>query len=461
MSKSRNLLFNPPDFPGWVRVPSECLSPSLCLSVPSPVLGREVRGEGLGEGRVSQNIWEKMRGKKLLVAFSGGKDSLTLLHYLFVYKSLMGWEITACHVNHNLRGQESLRDAGFCQNWCFDREIPFIGTSIDVSSALKDLSRGVEYAARVCRYRSLKEARVSSGCGYILTAHTSDDRLESFFIDLMTGASLFTIGGADTARGYLLRPLLGFSCANVEEYLKRNALSPVYDGSNDDERYYRNLVRRKVIPVIKELDGGIIKSISRIQDESVVLRDWMDERTAGAVCHMPEGGVAIDRKVLNPFSSAERGYLIGKWLSFFCRGGRVHAEAVLKQLDRQRSVRLNLPEGWLAEITPRTVRIFPALSVTPFYAEKPCGVRCVELPGRRVLFPPDMANNRYCLRSRKNGDRFNGKRIKELFEKGKLDPYLRDRAVIVEDSGGIVWAEHLKNPHGAGIEVTYFKQNMS
>ena len=425
MPKNQNLLFSPPDYHDWFK-------------------------------KSSQNIWEKLRGKKLLAAFSGGKDSLALLHYLYVHKSLMGWDVAACHVNHNLRGEQSIHDAGFCREWCFVHGILYDEVVVDVKGSLEVFSRGTEYAARIHRYRALEEARERTGRDYILTAHTLDDQIESFFVDLLTGASLYTIGGIEAMRGRLVRPILVCSSDNITEYNKRNSLSPVYDGSNDDQRYYRNLVRQKLAPVLKELGVGIIGSIKRLQDESVVLREWMDKRTADAVCNMAEGGVIISRKKLEGFSSVEQRYIIGKWLSFLCRGGRLHAEALIKQLYRQRSVRHNLPEGWLCEVTPRVIRIFPASSVTPFYAEKAQGTRNVDLPdGRKALFPPSMADSAYRLRSRKKGDRFLGKKLKDLFERREVDPYLRDRAVIVEDSDGIIWVEHIGDPSENAVEVSY------
>jgi tRNA(Ile)-lysidine synthase len=449
MSKSRNLLFSPPDYGGW-RV----AQPFMINSQTSGINMTVSEGQRCSGDAYFCNIWEKLRGQKLLIAFSGGKDSLALLHYVLTHKSLMGWDIVVCCVNHNLRGEESRRDAEFCRDWCSVREILYIETDVDVKNSSETFSRGIEYAARKYRYKALEEARIKSDCGFILTAHTLDDQLESFFVDLMTGVSVFTAGGIEASGGYLARPFLKITTDDVLEYIKYNSLLPVYDSSNDDLRYSRNLVRQKLIPVVKELGSGIINAIVRVQAESAILKEWMDRRTADAVCYIAEGGVAIDRKQLNEFSDAERLYLIGKWLSFFCRGGRVHTEALLKQLYRQRSARHNLPEGWLCEITPRTVRMFPAGSVAPFCMEKPEGIKSVELHGgRTLLFPPCMLDKAYRIRSRKNGDKYNGKKLKDLFEKRGIDLYLRDRAVVVEDSCGIVWVEHLKNSPETAIEI--------
>ncbi len=398
-----------------------------------------------------------LRGGKLLVAFSGGKDSLALLHYVWTHRERMGWEITACHVNHNLRGAESRRDADFCRNWCSERGIPYIEAEVDVKHTPEASARGVEHAAREHRYKALEEARVKSGCACILTAHTRDDQLESFFVDLMTGASIFTLGGIEAVNGRLVRPVLNVSTEEIAEYLERNGLSPVYDSSNDDPRYVRNLVRRTLIPAVKSLDSGIMDSIGRVQAESATLRGWMDERTAKAVTHMPEGGVAIDRKLLDSFSAPERMYAIGKWLSFLCRGGRAHTGAVMEQLSRPRSVRHNLPEGWLCEVAPRTVRIFPAVSVAPFCVDKAERTESAELPdGRLVKFPPDMIDTAFRVRSRKNGDRYGGKKLKDMFEKRGVEPYGRDRALVIESGGEIVWVEYLPDTQKMKIEVAAY-----
>ena len=124
------------------------------------------------------------------------------------------------------------------------------------------------------------------------------------------------------------------------------------------------------------------------------------------------------------------------------------------QLNRRRSARHDLPERWMCEITPRNVRIFPAVSVASFCVEKPAGVKSAGLPGgRTVIFPPDMVGKAYRLRSREKGDRYNGRKLKDMFERRGLDPYLRDRAVIIESSCGIEWVEHLKNLPEKEVEL--------
>ena len=91
----------------------------------------------------THNIWKDLHGKKLIAAFSGGKDSITLLHYVWVHRECAGWQLTACHINHGLRGDEAKRDELFCRDWCFERDINFVSVTADVYGSCSVSARGL------------------------------------------------------------------------------------------------------------------------------------------------------------------------------------------------------------------------------------------------------------------------------------------------------------------------------
>ncbi|MDR2885035.1 MAG: tRNA lysidine(34) synthetase TilS [Deferribacteraceae bacterium] len=381
-------------------------------------------------------LWRGLFGKKLLIALSGGKDSIALLHYLWRHRELAKWEIAACHINHNLRGEESLRDELFCRDWCLDKGIAFTAVATEITIS----SRGLEDAARVARYRLLEGERARLGYDFILTAHTADDQLESFFVDLLTGASIYTLGGINAVNDRVVRPIIDVSTEMIVQYLDANRLSCVFDSSNAEITYKRNLVRSEIIPNIRQY-GDMLETIERIQQESRFLNEYFTKSTADIAIHN-DGMVIIDRERFDRLIEPERRFLLGKWLSSLCRGGTVHVTAVLEQLGRVRSARLSMPERHLCEVTPRTIRIFPDQMVAPFKIAKGAGVRKITLPnGRVVELNDELTAKELIIRSRADGDRLGKHKLKDLFNDKTIDLFDRDRAIVAEEDGTLVWVE--------------------
>jgi tRNA(Ile)-lysidine synthase len=350
--------------------------------------------------------WLLLKDKNLAVAFSGGKDSLALLHYLKINERTLNARIHAIHINHSLRGEESDRDEAFCRRYCEEHKIVFKSRSINVQESSLVKERGMEYAARKLRYNVLMGERESAGYDYILTAHTLDDRIETFFTDLITGASIFTLGGVEAVNGGILRPFLSVTSKMIEEFLEVHKLTPVYDSSNNDARYVRNMVR-SYAPFLSTMKSAVL----RVQEESARLGSWLAQRTEGAVVKYGDDFVEIDRGVLEEMSETEQGYIIGKWVSRLCRGGKVHSDMIIKSLEHKDSLRFSLPMGFAAEISFKSIHIFPAVWFSPFHYIKPPGKLTLEIPDRNLLivFPESLKDRELLIRNREVGDKFHGK----------------------------------------------------
>ena len=275
------------------------------------------------------------------------------------------------------------------------------------------------------------------GADFIVTAHTASDQMESFFVDLMTGVSVFTLGGISVQNGRYIRPMLEISTEMVNDYLAKKGLEPVYDSSNSDLRYVRNFVREKLMPLLED-NTQLRASISRIQEESCILNAYFTKLTEDFAYCPPEGGVVIDREHLNTAEPMLQHYILGKWISQLARGGTVHINAVLKQMQQKRSARIDLPQSFYCEITPRRVRIFHKSLVAAFQMR-------ADLYDGNAELPKHLRTSNVILRSRKNGDRYKDKKIKDLFERLKLDLYDRDRAIIAEMDKQIVWVEYVNS----------------
>ena len=234
---------------------------------------------------------------KYLVACSGGADSLALTDALALLKIKMA----VCHVEHGLRGQESLRDAAFVKDFCQKRNLPYFVQKLNVPAYCQANGLSLEEGARTLRYQALEACAREQGAACILTAHQKDDQAETVLLHLLRGAGTAGLSGMEPVRclagGLILgRPLLSLSGADLRNYCRQRHLSWCEDSTNSDEAYTRNRIRKSLLPALKrEFNPEIVEALSRMaaclrQDET-----YLGQQTEGAsrrcLSVSPEGGV--------------------------------------------------------------------------------------------------------------------------------------------------------------------------
>ncbi|MGN0981651.1 MAG: tRNA lysidine(34) synthetase TilS [Candidatus Limivicinus sp.] len=220
------------------------------------------------------------REGRILCAVSGGADSMCLLYLLYS----MGRDVVAAHFEHGIRGGESLRDAAFVENWCRERGIPCVTGHGDAPAYAREKGMSLEEAARMLRYQFLEETAAEQDCAWIATAHNGDDNVETVLLHLTRGAGALGLSGIPARRGKIIRPLLGVSRREIEEYLEENAVPHVEDSSNQSDDYSRNRIRHRVTPVLREMNPGLNEAVGRTarllaQDEDCLgglARDFID-----------------------------------------------------------------------------------------------------------------------------------------------------------------------------------------
>ena len=205
-------------------------------------------------------------GEPVLVALSGGADSVALLRALLA----LGYPVHAFHLNHCLRGAESDRDEAFCRALCEKLHVPLTVERIDVGAQARAAGEGVEAMARRIRYERL--ATAAQG-GKIATAHTADDNLETMLFHLVRGTGPRGLAGIPPVRGNIIRPLIGVERAQVEAYLAEIGQDYVTDSTNADEVYTRNRIRHEVVPVLRRINPAVCGAAARLggllrQDEA-------------------------------------------------------------------------------------------------------------------------------------------------------------------------------------------------
>lgn len=193
----------------------------------------------------------------MLCAVSGGADSMCLLHLLLTKRQELGIELFAAHYEHGLRGAESLADAEFVSAWCGERGIPCAVEHGDAAAFAAETGMSIEQAARELRYDFFGRAAERFGCDRIATAHNADDNAETIIFNLCRGTGGAGLRGIPPVRGNIVRPLLGCTRAEIEEYLNKNAVPHVEDSTNRSDDYSRNFIRHRVMPALRELNGAV------------------------------------------------------------------------------------------------------------------------------------------------------------------------------------------------------------
>lgn len=190
------------------------------------------------------------KGDVVTVALSGGADSVALLYALNQLKNDLGITLKAVHLNHQIRGDEALRDESFVKDFCDSLNIPLICERIDVPQFAKSNNLSLETAARKVRYDLFE--RINEGV--IATAHTASDNLETLLLNLARGTALDGLCGIPVKRDYIVRPIISATREDIENYCKVNNLKFVTDSTNLTDDYTRNKIRHKIVPVLKEIN---------------------------------------------------------------------------------------------------------------------------------------------------------------------------------------------------------------
>lgn len=205
-------------------------------------------------------------GRPVVVALSGGADSVALLAALCA----LGCNCVAAHCNFRLRGAESDRDMRSSRRLCAELGVDCYIKEFDVEARRRATGESVEMACRELRYRWFADLLDKLRAQCIAVAHHSEDNIESFFLNLLRGSGLAGLTGMRWRNGYVARPMLGLTRAQIEEYLAARRLGFEVDSTNASNEYKRNRLRNVVIPCIEQSFpggvGGIHTSISHLAD---------------------------------------------------------------------------------------------------------------------------------------------------------------------------------------------------
>lgn len=420
------------------------------------------------------------RNKKILVAVSGGPDSLALLHFIVRFFPLQN--IAAVHVNHQLRA-ESLDEETLVHDSCQTLGVDLFSRTIDVKAIAAERKKGIEEAARYVRYQCFEEVMQEAGIDQVVTAHHADDQVETIMMRLVRGSFSSGWSGIAPVRklgaGQVIRPFLTASKSDILAYCQRQDIQFALDDTNEETIFTRNRLRKKVIPLLKAENPSLASQITRFAEETREDFTFLDEQAGElfeACAELENGGARLDlvllkkagiplqRRVihllLNYLYKNETSYVSTQHIKqiLLCIQGK-NPSAVL-QLPQSLQVRRSYEEmHFFFGETPVNREFYHALDVNErIHLENDMEIKLkakssvVQTAGLNgiILNQADVTLP-FIIRNRMTGDRMTlkgttgTKKVKDILIDAKVPRHLRDAVPIITDfTGNILWIPGVK-----------------
>ncbi len=417
-------------------------------------------------------------GDTVGAAVSGGVDSMVLLDVLCNLRDELNIIIEVYHFEHRIRGQASLDDMRFVEAQCAARGVGCVTGREDVVRLAREWGVSLETAARHARYAFLDAQRA----GLIATAHHAGDMAETVIMNLCRGSGLKGLCGIPERRGRYIRPLLGVTREEIENYAAENGVKYVHDATNDDTAYTRNFVRAQVLPLLKTVNEQAVSHIAAAakllaEDEEALAEA---AQNAGGIQTNKDGtGVGIDIAVLLGQNTAVRKRMIR--LALQMSGGlndisSGHVDDVLMLAERNVSGKsVELPGGFAAAVEYGKLSIGKKKeknynnALVRFNGRGHYELHGIELwceAGVGMVREPktecfDMeALNGACFRRRQDGDYIRPlgmsgkKRLSDYLSDRKVPLLARDSLVVLAKDSEVFWVV------GVGVsETTKTREN--
>lgn len=282
----------------------------------------------------------------ILLGLSGGADSVALLHMLCEYAKGFSMKLAVAHVEHGIRGEDSLRDLAFCRSLAEKEGLAFYAKSVNVPTLAEQNKMSIEEQARAVRYEFFEAVMREHNIPLLATAHNATDNAETMLFRMARGTGLRGLCGIPEARpfggGLVIRPLLSMSKEEILSYCQSHQLSFVTDTTNSDTSYARNRIRHRILPELTKINEAAVRHFSELAETLSEDEAYLKEQTEKILDREQEGGIRTERFNALPGALAGRvvSALFGDSLS------RVHREqlALLSARAIEHS-RLDLPHG--------------------------------------------------------------------------------------------------------------------
>jgi len=417
-------------------------------------------------------------GGRVILAVSGGPDSVALCHLFHRLRSELDLELVVAHVHHGLRGEEADEDARFVSAMAKTLDLPAVVQAVDVRPWQRAHGGSLQMAARTLRFQFFGRVMAEQKADRLALGHNADDQAEEILLRLLRGTGPRGLQGmAARSVGGVIRPLLACHRAEILDYLGRHGLSWREDRSNLEPWCQRNRLRLEVLPLLRDhfnsnLNATLVRTAAIFEDEEEfwgsLVEDWLDRharRKGEDVLDVPlpeflETHPALQRRLLRRGLEVTCGHLAGfsfrhvDLLLALCRSGGANREIHLPNLAvAQKSYNRVIirplqpaPEPFRHEIPGPGFHYLPDLDHTIFMeereGEKPVGFG---KDPTHVVMDRDCVSFPMLLRSIQPGDRFRplgmtgSKKVKDVFIDAKISRSRRRLVPVLCDARRIIW----------------------
>jgi tRNA(Ile)-lysidine synthase len=238
------------------------------------------------------------RSDRVIVACSGGPDSVALLHLLYQIKEKYNLKLSVAHINHKLRGKESDGDEKFVKRLAKKLRLKFYSKSFDVKKIAKNKKLSIEEVAREIRYRYLDRLAQRLKASKIALGHNADDQAETVLMRLIRGAGGLGLSGMPAAKGKIIRPLLGVKREEIEQFLREKELGFRIDSTNLRRDYLRNRIRLELLPYLtRDYNPKIVEVLNRTASILSAQEDYLKKETLkefGKVAKIKKEKISLD-----------------------------------------------------------------------------------------------------------------------------------------------------------------------
>ncbi len=446
------------------------------------------------------------KGDRVVVAVSGGPDSVALLHILDSLKDVYGIKLHIAHLEHGLRGDESVGDLEFVKSLAAGLGIPITFASEDVGKMAEDRGLSVEAAARKARYAFLDEVMRATGFKKVATGHNANDQAETVLLNLMRGSGLAGLSGMKPATdGRMVRPLIEAKRSEIMAYLEKKKIAFRTDSSNTDTRFERNKVRSILIPFIeKEFNPAIVDSLARTASVFSAVYDYFRsevDKCMETAVRAEDGRVTLDLGVFGACPEIVKMFTFHRILRLLEEdaqivsydtlsallnvaeksqsGSRIDIGSgivALKEFDRVvigRDVALSEPYEVELAVPGETVVEGTGYIFSIEILEERPGTADIYRSGGSAYFDFDELVPPLKARNWREGDRFvpfglkGSKKVHDVFIDEKVPVSSRARIPLVCDAEGVIWVTGVRRADRARVtdrtstiaRVTYSREH--
>ena len=384
----------------------------------------------------------------VLIALSGGADSVFLAEFLLSIRDKYSLVLKAAHVEHGIRGEESIADCKFVEAYCRKNHIECFTLHIDVLQESQNAGMGVEEYSRNRRYAFFN----SIECNKIATAHNLNDNIETMLFRLIRGTSIKGLCAIPRVRGKIIRPLLSVSGSDIRHFLDENGITYCIDSTNNSNDYSRNYIRNKILPCFSEINTDYVNSVSRFIDSVNQDSDFI-EAEARKAFEQAFSDNAMDINILKKYHIAVIKRVLIRFLFVYnLKTDELHLNKIADLLSSPSKVQIS--GGLFAVSTKKTLRIADlseTASETAFfikkekYSIKDFLNKC-ELYSEKFDFCCDCDKiiGSVSVRSRRNGDKISPagrgctKSLKKLFNELSIPVEHRNKIPVITDDSGVI-----------------------